>query len=188
MLSLSLVILSLTGQIGEPRGVRLLEDTPYLAQAPLPPLPPLPPSTGPGTDAEVSAQQLQIDIDALRRQRPSLGGGIALLASGGGVALLGGFYLLLGATSFGFGGVSSLLIIGVAGLVIGLPLAVIGVWLLVNRLEERKRIDDETARLRQELQRRGPQPRPHQYQPQPQLEIPPPQVRGPDSSLLLARF
>ena len=188
MLALTLVLLSVSGEIGTPRGVRLLDDAPLLAQvAP----PPLLPAAAPESDAQVSAQQLQVDIDALRRQRPSLGGGIALVSTGGGVALLGALYLAIsGIAGVGGIGVNPFVIVGAVGLGIGLPLVAIGVWLLYNRLEERKHIDEETTRLQKELRSRPAQPRgfsPPTAPPPP--EYPPPQVlTGPDASMLVARF
>ena len=177
LLSFTLIVLT---QIGSPAGVHLLDDSPLLAQ--------LTP-TMPG-DAQVSAQQLQVDIDALRKQRPSLGGGIALVSTGGGLALLGGLYAALSsAISFG-GALSPILIIGIVGLAIGLPLAGIGVWLLFTRIADRQRIDTEIKSLRDQLQLvqpRTPYQQPRQYQP-PSQDIPPPQVSAPDSSMLIARF
>ena len=78
------------------------------------------------------------------------------------------------------------------GLWVGLPLVALGVWLLYNRLDERKHIDEETAKLKQQLQSR--QPAPQQYAPQlappPPSDLPPPQVLspGPDATMLMARF
>ncbi len=179
LLSFTLIVLT---QIGSPAGVHLLDDAPPRAQvAPL-----MMPS-----DAQVSAQQLQVDIDALRKQRPSLGGGIALVSTGGGLALLGGLYLVVSvAIPFG-GALSPLLILGVIGLAVGLPLAGVGVWLLFTRIADRQRIDEEIKSLRQQLQLVQPrtpyQQQPRQYQP-PSQDIPPPQVSAPDSSMLIARF
>ena len=184
MLALTLVALSL-GQIGSPRGVHLLDDTPLLAQVE----PPLVPAAEPQSQAQVSAQQLQVDLDALKKQRPSLGGGTALVASGGTVALTGAFYLAISSlASFG-GGINLFIIIGAVGLGIGLPLVAIGIWLLYNRIEDRKHIDEETARLKKELQLRQPQRSPNgpTITP-PGLDIPPPQVRGPAPTMLIARF
>lgn len=174
LLSFTLILLT---QIGSPAGVHLLDDSPLLAQL------------VPG-EAQVSAQQLQIDIDALKRQRPSLGGGIALVATGGGLALLGGLYLAVSVLIPFGGGLSPLLIIGIVGLAIGLPLAGVGVWLLFTRLGDRQRIDDELKALKQQLQLMEPRPtpqQPRQYLP-PSQDVPPPQVSAPGSSLLLARF
>lgn len=186
MLAFTLVVLS---QIGAPHGVRLLDDAPLLAQVDAPP-PPLVPSAAPPSEAQVSAQQLQVDLDALKKQRPGLGGGIALVSAGGTVALLGVLYLAVSSAAFFGGGLNPFVIVGAVCLGVGLPLVAIGVWLLYNRLEERKRIDDETKSLKDQLQRMRPAPghqQPRQYAPPPS-DIPPPQVRGPDSTVLMARF
>lgn len=184
MLALTLVMLSLPGQIGSPRGVHLLDDAPLLAQAP--PLVPLEPGA---SDAQVSVQQLQVDLDALKKARPSIGGGIALVTTGGGVAALGALYLALSAS---LGAPIVIIYVGAALLAVGLPLAVIGIWLLYNRLEDRTRIDAETRVLKEQLRQRQ-----RLEQPVPQLRPifppaeggPPPQVlRGPDASMLLLRF
>ncbi len=182
MLALCLVMLSLPGQIGTPRGVRLLADAPLLAQAP-----PLVPSETVPSDAQVSAQQLEVDLAALKKARPSIGGGVALVASGGGVAALGGLYLALSAT---LGAPAVIIYLGAGLLGVGLPLAVIGIWLLYNRIEERARIDAETKVLKEQLQqrRRIEQLQPRQPEVLPPPDAPPPQVRGPDASMLIARF
>ncbi|MDP1825790.1 MAG: hypothetical protein Q8L48_21185 [Archangium sp.] len=184
MLALTLVVLS---QIGAPQGVHLLDDAPLFAQADAPP--PLLPSAAPASEAQVSAQQLQVDLDALKRQRPGLGGGIALVSAGGTVALLGVLYLAVSSAAFFGGGLNPFLIVGAVCLGVGLPLVAIGVWLLYNRMEERKRIDDETKSLREQLQRMRPTTpqQPRQYAPPPS-DIPPPQVRGPDTTILMAQF
>ena len=185
MLALTLVALSL-GQIGSPRGVHLLDDTPLLAQA----APPLVPTADlqPQSDAQVSAQQLQVDLAALKQQRPSIGGGIALVSAGGTVALLSVSYLGLSGVAF-FAGINPFIMIGAVGLGVGLPLVVIGIWLLYNRLEERKHIDEQTARLKKELQLRQPQRTPSvPANTPPGLDLPPPQVRGPAPTMLIASF
>ena len=98
MLSFTLVLLS---QIGTPQGVHLLDDAPLLlAQV----APPLLPATQPSTDAQVSALQLQVDIAALKKQRPGLGAGIALVSAGGTSALLGALYMGLSTAIGSFGG------------------------------------------------------------------------------------
>jgi hypothetical protein len=195
MLALTLVLLSVSGGIGSPRGVRLLDDAPMLLAEIAPPLLPY---VAPPTDAQVSAQQLQVDIEALRKQRPPLGGGIALVTAGGSTALLGALYLAIsGVAGVGIAGVNPFIIIGAVGLGIGLPLVAIGVWLLYNRLEERKHIDEETAKLREQLRSRQPTPQPYsppysppQIAPPPPSDFPPPQVLspGPEATMLMARF
>ena len=194
MLALTLVLLSVSGEIGSPQGVRLLDDSPVLLAEIAPPLLP---SVAPESDAQVSAQQLQVDIEALRKQRPGLGGGIALVSAGGSTALLGALYLAIsGIAGFGAAAVNPFIIIGAVGLGIGLPLVAIGVWMLFNRLEERKHIDEETTKLKQQLKSRQPAPQryapPQPYAPQiaPPSDVPPPQVLspGPEASMVVARF
>jgi len=166
MVFFTLILLS---QIGSPQGVHLLDDSPLL----------------PSSDAEVSALQLQADIDGLKKQRPGLGAGVALTIAGGSASLLGALYSALSFAA----GVPGLLIIGAVGLGIGLPLIVLGAWLLYNRIEVRNRIDEEIVRLRRELQIRKSAAPHQQYHPAPPLlNLPPPQVLGPESSILIAQF
>jgi hypothetical protein len=177
MVAFTLVLLC---QIGAPQGVRLLEDAPLLAQAP---------SLVP--EARVSAAQLQVDLEALRKMRPSVGGGIALVASGATSALLGGLYLGIGASVGTFAGaLNPFIVLGAIGLGLGGPLVMIGVWLLYNRIEERNRIDAEMKSLRLQLQQARPPPRPFAppSRPPPSEILPPPQVLGPESSVQLAVF
>jgi hypothetical protein len=182
MLAFTLVVLC---QIGSPQGVRLLDDAPLLAQAPS--MVPMVPAT----EAQVSSAQLQVDIEALRKMRPSVGGGIALVASGGTAALLGGLYLGIGAGLGGFAGaVNPFFVLGAIGLGLGAPLVLIGVWLLWNRIEERGRIDEEMKNLRLQLQQSRPPPRLNApVSPPPPSEIlPPPQVLERGNSIQLASF
>ena len=164
---LSLTLVAVLAGIGAPQGVHLV-DAPVLM-----------------TEAPVSVAQLQVDLDALKRLRPSLGGGVALVIVGGSGALLGGLFVAL---ALSFGSVASsvlpILVLGVVGLAIGLPLAVIGTWLLINRVEERGRIDALSATLRVQLleQRAREQRQPFS------LPALPPQVLGPLPDLVLARF
>src|SRR5262245_34148739 len=118
MLVFTLVVLS---QIGAPQGVRLLDDAPLLAQADATIVP------RPATEAQVSSAQLQVDIEGLRKMRPSVGGGIALVASGGTAAVLGGLYMGIGAgLGFGFAGVlNPFFVLGAIGLGLGAPLILI---------------------------------------------------------------
>jgi len=155
MLALTIVLLSVSGDLGSARSARLLDDAPVLlAQAPPAVVTPANPVM---TDAQVSSQQLQVDIDALRRQRPGLGGGIALVATGGGIALLGGYFMLMAALTSSFGVMltaNPLFILAIGSFVIGAPLMVIGIWLLVTKVEQRNLIDAEIVKLRQEMNRR----------------------------------
>ena len=190
MLALTLVLLS--GQIGSPHGVRLLDDTPLLYAQVAPPLIPVegsPSTEAPISDAQVSAQQLQVDIDALKKTRPGLGGGIALISTGGTIAILGVLYLAISGLAFFGAGVNPFLIVGAVGLGIGLPLVAIGVWLLYNRMEERKRTDEELGKLKKQLQLKQRERAPsNPSMPPPPSDFPPPQVSAPDASMLIARF
>ncbi len=154
MLVLTLALMTATGDLGAHHAARLLADAPLLAQAPL---------QAPTADADVSWQQLQADIDGLRRARPGIGGGLALTISGGAVALGGGFLMLTGALAFA-GTTLPLLgnpifLVGLVPLIAAAPIVLIGVWLLSNALEQRGRIDAEVTRLRQlQQQRRAREP------------------------------
>lgn len=180
MLTLTLLVVTMSG--GMP-SARLL-DAPLVAEV----APPLVPSTVAPSDAQVSAAQLQVDLEALKRERPSLGAPITLLAVGGSFGLLGAVYLI---TSAGFGpvlgAVSPLLVLGIIGVGAGVPMLVIGTWLLINRVGERSRIDAEMTRLKGQLQQRRQEERlaPPQQQ---QMDEPPPQVQGPSPTLRLAQF
>lgn len=148
MLTLTVLMLTMTGDVGA-RSARLLDEPALrLAQVDAPPLVPVEPS-----DAQVSAAQLQVDLDALKRQRPGIGGPISLVAIGGSLAILGGVYTLVGASTSGFGvsAVASMIYVGIGLLAVGVPMAVLGVWLLVTRLGDRAAIDAEMKRLRQQL-------------------------------------
>ena len=175
MLAFTLLLLT---QIGSPQGVRLLDDAPLQVQV----------TPGLQSDAQVSAQQLQADIDGLKKMRQGLGAGVTLVAIGGSGAALGAINLALSSVLSGGGGINIFVVLGVIGFGVGLPLLTIGVWILYNRLEERKRIDDETTSLKKELLRRRAQPANRPYIPPPQFDLQPPQTRGPDASLILAQF
>lgn len=154
MLVLTLALMTATGDLGAHHAARLLTDAPLLAQAPLQP---------PAADADVSWQQLQADIDGLRRARPSIGGGMALTISGGAVALAGGFLMLTGGLAFAGSTLpilsNPIFVIGLIPLIAAAPIILIGVWALSNALEQRGRIDAEVARLRQlQQQRRAREP------------------------------
>ena len=175
MLALTLALLTASSADVGTRSARLLDDAPLVAQADAPPMVPLEQS-----EAQVSAAQLQVDLDALKKQRPGLGGPITLVALGGGLALTGGLYVLLGATSGGaVSAFSSLMFVGIGALAVGVPMAVIGVWMLVNRLQDRAAIDAESARLRKQLEQQRTRER---YAP------PLPSAAAVADGLLLARF
>jgi hypothetical protein len=182
MLALSLILLTVTGDVGVPRAARLLDAPTVLAQG----SPPLVPSAT-VSDGQVSAAQLQVDIDGLKRQRPGLGGAITLIAVGGSLSLVGALYLVMGASSGGFvSALGSLMFVGLASVGIGVPMTILGVWMTVNRLAERAAIDDELKRLKLQLDEarlRGPPAyRPPTSGGAPQVEL------GRDDGLLLARF
>ena len=186
MLPLALTLLTVTGGIGMPAGVHLVDAPVLIAQAP-PPLVPLEPEL---SDAQVSAAQLQVDIEAIRKQRPSLAAPIVLISVGGSLGILGGIYAGLSAAVGTFGGaLNPLLIIGIVGLAIGLPMAVIGVWMIINRLETRNRIDAEVVKLRTLLDQRRLQERQNQPTPPPgPMQLTPPQVQAPTPTMVLAEF
>lgn len=178
MLPLALLVATLPAQASlrdlTPSGVHLLDEG-LLAQT-APPLEPLPPLEAPPTPA-----QLKAEYDALKRTRVSLGAPITLMALGGAASVLGITYLVI-STSVGLfvGTVSPFLVLGLALLVVGVPLAVIGTWLLFNRIGDRRRIDAELKELEQQLR---------ELEAAPQPPAPPPlQVLGPRPGVLLARF
>ncbi|MFO0597177.1 MAG: hypothetical protein U0228_17825 [Myxococcaceae bacterium] len=143
-LSAALVVTALPFESEGPvagRSARLLDQDGVLVGVPPPP---------PEMVMPASAPQIQTDIAALRRMRPGIGGGIALIVAGGALMAAGGLYTALGV------GVNVVVMwaMGVGCLVVGGPVLVIGVWLLVTRLPERDRIDAELNRLRLELAER----------------------------------
>lgn len=165
MTPLTLLLLCLSSQVGvadAPRSARLL------AQLDAPTLEAPPPSVA----------QLQADLAALRRLRPSLVAPVTFLTVGISSAALGGLYLglsaLIGATG---GGSLPLLVMGIGALGLGLPLTVLGAWMLHHRLGDRARIDAELRALQQQLQ-----------QPHPAPAWPPVSDGGPRAAAVLASF
>jgi hypothetical protein len=66
---------------------------------------------------------------------------------------------------------------------------VIGVWMIINRLETRTRIDAEIVKLRTLLDQRRLQERQNQPTPPPgPLQLTPPQVQAPAPTMVLAEF
>jgi hypothetical protein len=125
-----------------------------------------------------SAPQLQADLDALERSRPSLAPGITLLVVGGlgEVAGVGvGFLSLLALWGTG-------LAVALLTLLVASPVLALGVVLLVRAIVTRRHVDHNEASLKQRLREleapSAPTP----------SEVSPPQVRGPDTSVLLAVF
>lgn len=148
VLPLTLVLLSTSAQIGSPQHVRLVDDAPLLAQVTLSPVPMVS-----APDEPVPSAQLQADLAALRKMRPSLGLPVTLIIVGGASALVCGFLELMIAGLRGFGGNAgtSPLIVAAVGASISLPIGTLGSWLLYDRLAERGRLDKEARALRLEL-------------------------------------
>jgi hypothetical protein len=149
-----------------------LLDPALLAQAEAPPALTLPPM-----NPEATPEQLRAEIRELEDLKPSLGLPITLLVVGGAVAVNG-----LALSLFGFLS-TSFLYVGIVFTCIGAPMLIIGAVLLSNRIAERRQYNEEIelreTRLRL-LERTGPR--------SPDSPFPPPQVRGPESPLLLATF
>ncbi len=146
-MSLMLVLAGLSGDVSLkdhlPSGVWLLDDG-ALAQSP----PPLPQRSVEDPPVQVrSLSQLKADYAALEDSKPGLAGGIVLLAIGGTIAVNGLFALLFGSLS------STFLIVGLVFAGIGLPLALVGVWLLVTRIAERRAIDAELEGIQRQIDR-----------------------------------
>lgn len=142
MLALTTLLLTLSGDVNVQHGARLLDEPPAFAQLDEQNLP------------RTSIPQLEVDIRALERMKPSLGIVGALFGVGGGVALAGGLFLFVGAIT---SSTEVLLIIGATGLGVGVAMVAVGIWLLVERINERGRINETIRELKQQLveQRRG---------------------------------
>lgn len=136
MLVLATLLLTISGDVNAGRSARLLPDEPLLAQeeAPLP---------------RTSIQQLEVDLRALQRMRPSYGAPGAFIGIGGGLALAGGLFVFVGALTVTSAEV--LLWFGAAVAGVGVCLVALGVWLLVERIEERGRVDRTILELRRQL-------------------------------------
>lgn len=157
MLALSLMVL-LQGSIADaPRAATLLAqlDTPPLLSAP-----PGPALAAPAVPTDVSTARLNYELNVLRRARPGLGGAVTLMSVGAGALLSGGVYLLL---SVAVGTTLSLLnpiaVVGIGLMVLGMPLTMIGVWMVVGRVQDRQALDPEIRRLEAELRARRDQQR-----------------------------
>lgn len=149
MLALALTLSLCSGQLGAvPRSAHLLEDS-VLAQAP----------AAINLEPGVSSAQLEVDLKALKRLRPSIGGGIALLVSGLSASAAGGLYMALGLGLSSVSGLGVIAIMGGAVLAIGLAASMLGLWLIITRGAERELVDNEMARLKAqlEMQRGAPQ-------------------------------
>lgn len=150
------VVLSLSAaSVGDvPRSAMLLAANEQFAQSEPPMVPAPTPGPGigaPNFGAQTPAAQLLYEIAALRRERPGIGGAVTLLGIGGGLGIAGAFYFLISGLVGGFTFSNPLMVIGLVGMCIGLPMALIGTWLLIGKLNERHRIGEEIHRLETEL-------------------------------------
>lgn len=138
MLALTTLLLTISGDVNV-HSARLLDEPPAFAQVEEQPLP------------RTSIPQLEVDIRALERMRPSLGIVGAMFGIGGGFALGGGMLVFISAITGALVSLEPLLIAGATGLGIGVAMIAIGIWLLVERLGERARINDTVRELKQQL-------------------------------------
>ncbi len=137
MLALTVVLLSISGDVSEGRSARLLDDAPL---------------------ERTSVPQLQADLAALKRIRVSLAGPVVMISVGLGFSLFGGMLIALDTVLIGgFSAMSPILVMGIVGVAVGTPLLVLGAWLLWQRLDERSRIEATSRELRLQLneQQRG---------------------------------
>jgi hypothetical protein len=145
-ISVLLIMAGLSGDVRLndhlPSGVWLLDDG-ALAQSP----PPLPQRADESPPAMLSKSQLKAQYDELENSKPGLAGGIVLLAVGGVVALNGLVVMLYGIF------LPSLFIAGLVIVGVGLPLAAVGIWLLLTRIAERRAIDAELENLQLQIDR-----------------------------------
>ena len=147
MLVLTAVLLTISGDVQAGRSARLLDDAPLVAQADLP----LPPT---------SMAQLQTDLSALTRMRPSMGGPVTLVVFGIIGALNGG--LLLGMSALIDGAIiltSPIALVGMVTALVGIPMLVLGAWLTWDRIDERVRIEKTRHELQRQLRELQRQPR-----------------------------
>lgn len=100
---------------------------------------------------EISVEQLQTDLKAVRKLNPSLAAPIIFMTSGFGVAFGAGVYFLTGTTA---GTVAATVLVVIGGLAVAAAcvLVAVGAYMLFNRIEQRVAIAAETRRLTQELQ------------------------------------
>ncbi len=159
-----------------PRGVYLLEHG-ALAQADrAAPPPPAMPSVA------VTPESLRLEMAALEESMPSIAPGVTLIVVGS-LGILGGVFagfigLVLAALQAGAG----VLIAGLVALGIGVPVLIVGIVLLSRATRERGEINHDLGALERQLRALEA--------PGPSLpsSTPPPQVRGPAATLLLASF
>ena len=175
VLVLTLALTLTSGQLGSvPRSARLVEAQ-VPADAPMATLEP-----------EVSSAQLKLDLLTLKRMRPSIGAGVGLLIGGTVAAAAGGLYLGVGLGLSASTGVVVLAYLGGGIVGLGLPLALVGVWLLITRTAEREPIDNEIVKLNVQLQQqlRREQQRRRDFGAPP----PTPSAGNPGEGLQLAAF
>ncbi|MGV3622657.1 MAG: hypothetical protein ACO1OB_17695 [Archangium sp.] len=141
MLALTTLLLTISGDVNV-HSARLLDEPPVFAQVEEAPLP------------RTSIPQLEVDIRALERMKASFGLVGLCFGLGGGVGLAGGLFLFVAAIS---SAPEAILIAGATMAGIGVGLIAIGVWVLIERINERTRINDTVRELKQQLaeQRRG---------------------------------
>ncbi|MBK7861880.1 MAG: hypothetical protein IPJ65_25345 [Archangiaceae bacterium] len=135
----------------------------------------------PGFDVPVESMnrvQLQAEYDRLDRERPGLGGPIALSAVGGGLVLVSFLFALEGLAAFGYYDAAAmgyaLLGLATVAVIVGAVLLTVGLVKLFTRLGPRKeygqRMDDVRARIDTLDQGGAQQPPP----PPPPDDLPPP--------------
>jgi Flp pilus assembly protein TadB len=138
-----------------------------------------------------SAADLHLELEELQASRPSVGAPIAMLVTGGVVAVAS-FILAYAGLLVAFDGGAWLLVGSLLGLGVGIALVVVGVVLLVKAQRQRRAITRELEAVRRELRTLeyppsegppAPGPFPGTWSP-----APPPQVEGPHASVLLAGF
>ena len=103
----------------------------------------------------VSTEQLEADLAAVVRLRRSIGMPVALVIVGSVSTAVGG--MMIGLSTIGFAALAienPLVIIGLVFVALGLPFVSVGVWMLAERLEVRKRAGQVSEELRRELYER----------------------------------
>lgn len=103
----------------------------------------------------VSTEQLEADLAAVVRLRKGVGMPVALVIIGSVSTAVGG--LMIGLSTIGFAALAienPLVVIGLVFVALGLPFVTVGVWMLSERLEVRKRAGQVAEELRRELYER----------------------------------
>jgi hypothetical protein len=149
-----ILLCGLLGAVSTPGGM-LGDDSPraarLLAQGDAPPLVSAPPP---------DAGQLRFELDRLLRRKPSYGLPVSLLATGGGIALGGAFYLIIAAASpFA---TMAMTVVGVVALSLGVSLAGFGAVFMVWRVRDREAWAEDVDALSERLRaaQGGGTPRP----------------------------